>query len=157
MAATSIRMAAVRRLMDLLKAEAGFADVEVEYGLPDERGIGEPWCFVRIADDGATTVTKMRAGRKPREDRFDIELTVAICYGADTESGMQTAEQVEDLFAVVELLVATNPTLALDGNGLDGLTWIAQLGESDGPSVTPVTTGYAAFWNARFTCLSHLY
>lgn len=158
MASTSIRTAVARRVIELLQADGDLAGVTVTYGFPRDgvTGVGEPIVFVQVAEDGGTTTTHMKAGRKSRTDEWDVEVWVAMTTAADDENGLVAAERVEAVFASVENLCAANPTLQQDGSTVDGLIWAVVDGDSDGPRVTPIDSGYLAWWNARIACRARL-
>lgn len=128
MASTSIRWAAAEQLQTLARAHATITDdniVQLIYP-GDEAGPDAMW----IPADGITgeiTVANMKAGRKERDDRFEISyLARAQGYTTATEA----AERVEELCAVLEDVLADDPTL----DDLDGLVH-AVLATKEGPAV----------------------
>lgn len=160
MATTSIRTAVARRIIELLEADGDLAGVDVRYGFPRDglAGIGtDPSIFVRIGEEGGNTNTQMKAGRKPRDDEWEILVTVAQAAYDDDEGGLTLAERIETLFAQVENLFADNPTLQQDGEGISGLNWAVISGESDGPIITPAEQGnFVGWWSTTVACRARL-
>jgi hypothetical protein len=152
MPTTSIRTAVARRLIDLLRADPTLTDATIRYGAPDQ--VGTLAVFVQIAEDGGTTTANMRAGRKSRNDEFDLEVWVALHVPGSDQ--LEAAERVELAWASVENVLADSPTLALDGDGVPGLIHAMQAGDSDGPRTTPTETGVLCWWVARISCLARL-
>ena len=156
MSTTSIRTAVARRFIDLLRTDGALANVEVSYGYPRDDGVGpDPRIFVVIADGGNTT-THMKAGRKPRDDEWDMRVVILLTHD-DDENGLGTAESVEAVFAAVENLCAANPTLQKDANGITGLEWVKLEGESNGPIIRPLEAGnFEGAWDALVACRARL-
>lgn len=160
MATTSVRTATARRIMELLATDGDLAGVAVRYGFPRDglAGIGtDATIYVRVGEDGGNTNTHMKAGRKPRDDQWEILVTVAQSAYDDDENGLTLAERIETLFAQVENLFADNPTLQKDGAGISGLDWAVISGESDGPIITPADQGnFVGWWSTTVTCRARL-
>lgn len=129
MALTSIRVAAKRRLLELLKAERALDDVDVFYAWT-----GDPERdHIRVGaapTSGAEQVPTMKAGRKHRDDRFGISVYVlASTPGREHD---EAEERTEELLAIVESVVAVHSLLQLNDDGLDGVV-MATVGDLDGP------------------------
>lgn len=123
MATTSVRVAAKLRLFELLTAAAP-PDVQVLYAF-DATTIAHESIFLG-GTVGAVKVRDFRSGRKARDDTF----TITVHFWADMP-GQETPEvadaRVEELYGILEDLLATNARLANDQGPLDGVQWGAQL------------------------------
>lgn len=155
MATTSIRVDSAERLIALLQADPANANATIRYGAPIE-DVGDPAFWVQPSGEDGQTVAHMRAGRKHRTDQWDLQVWATVHVAPDDEYGLDAARLIESMWATVENILADNPTLALDGNGLSGLMWAMQDGRSDGPRVSPTETGYVAWWEGLITCRARL-
>ena len=155
MPTTSIRVEAAERLIDLLNLDPDNAGVTIRYGTPNP-DVGEPAIFVQCSGEEGQTVAHMRAGRKHRDDLWDLQVWVTMHAAPDDEYGLEAARRVQAAWATVENIVADNPTLSLDGSGLSGLLWASQNGRSDGPRVAETETGYVAWWEGLISCRARL-
>jgi hypothetical protein len=147
---TSVRVAAVRRLLDLVQQQ--LPDVQVAFGWPGADLENEAVWF-----DGVTEGTvepgpgAMKSGRKRRQDRFTITLQLAA--GSATFSAEEAAERVQELYNAVENVCADNPTL----DDLDGVQHAVQNGTTTGPEPVAMESGYSAFIEASVEVLAHLH
>ncbi len=155
-ATTSIRAASCRRVIDLLRSDPDNAAVTVGYGVPLEQGIGDGSIWVQVADDeGTVEVANMKAGRYQRRDTWQLEFWILV-HCSDDENGLETAERVTQIYSTVENLLATNPTLALDGSGLPGLVSCVQSGETSGPTTSQTDSGFAGWVHCFADCEARL-
>ena len=142
MASTSVRTAVKKRLVDLLTAVSG--PVPVDYGWPGQALEDEHIYLGSTA--GSVKIRDFRSGRKARNDTF----TQAIYFHAKKpgQNGQEADERVEELYALLENILATNTKLALNGVDLDGVLWAAQLdNETDFPGPMPSADGEG--WEAE--------
>jgi hypothetical protein len=134
-----IRVAAKRRLVELLKA--GLPDWEIVYGWDgptperDHIRVGAP------PTSGSETVPTMKAGRKFRDDRFGISLYILAATPGRTH--VEAEERVEVGLAGVDSVLADNSRLG----ALDGVL-MATLGDVDGPDSDPATEGALGYGRA---------
>lgn len=112
MAATGIRWVAVKRLVDLLRTEAGPL-VSVEPGWPGELAMRDEMIWI---DEVRSTIDApvMTGGRIHRDDFFTVPVLVRVAGARSLDA---TMERLEELVACVENVVADESTL----NDLDGV------------------------------------
>lgn len=91
----------------------------------------------------------MQAGRKQRQDRFEIPVWFRCLIPGRTAAD-RTA-RVETMISALDDVLATDPTLG----GVPGLQW-AQLVNLDGPDIVPTDEGPVGFAEARVEALTHL-
>lgn len=98
---------------------------------------------------GDMSVPTMKAGRKARDDEFELTLCLtATVDGAD--SGEASDDVVWELFEVLESLHADDPTF---GGQVEGLQY-ATFGRVDGPNPYPVEDAYASDILVTIDCKS---
>jgi len=151
-ATTSIRAEAKARLVLLLGNDPALADVQLRHSPPREGIEGRS---VFLGDSrGAASINGLKSGRKVRRDEWvqDVWLRAAAQGDASTE---QSDADVLEMFAALEDLLADNPTLSLDGNGLPGLIH-GILRDYDGPSPEIDETGVASTIRAEVSFLARL-
>lgn len=140
MATTSIRTSARRRFKDLLANNGDLAGVQVSYAW-NQAGQEDRSIYLG-GIEGTSDIANLRAGRKHRDERFDLEVFIFANYPGDPDGDL-ASEACEDLYAVVENVLADDPLLAQDGINLPGLI-SAVLTDSDGPHPAPTDEGYRA-------------
>lgn len=142
MPTASIRTASAVRLVTLLSLEAGLANTTVTFGHPGEQN-GEAFVCVLVGESGSMERPNFTATRHQAEDNWTLEVHVAL-FGNDLdEYGAGTSQTVETLAAIVHDVIAENPQLALDGNGLSGLIE-ARHTAFNGPTLYRLSDGYLA-------------
>lgn len=143
MPTASIRTASAVRLVTLLGLEAGLANTTVTFGHPGEQAPGDAFVCVLVGESGSMERPNFTATRHQAEDNWTLEVHVAL-FGNDLdEYGAGTSQAVETLAAIVHDVIAENPQLALDGNGLSGLIE-ARHTAFNGPTLYRLADGYLA-------------
>lgn len=155
MPTTSIRAVTAARLVALLRAEPALATATVAYGHPGEHLTGDSFVCVVLADGGTLERANFKGGRHHRDDRYTLEVHVAIFAGPDDEFGLDAAQVAESLAGPVQDVIAENPQLALDGNGLSGLV-AAETTRYSGPDVYKFADGYVAECQIDVSCHARL-
>lgn len=146
MATTSIRTTVKERLVTVIAA--ALPTVQVTQGWPG-RGIEAE--FVTIADvRGTIELPLLQAGRKARNDDFDVTLLFSTAKNGRT-TYQEVEERVEALYAVVEDALANDPSLG----SIDGVLWM-QVESVEGPNSEMTTEGPAAFLTAVISVHSRL-
>ena len=137
MTAAPARVAARVRLFQML--DNALTGVEVSYSEPSMIERQSVWLGTV---EGQMSPGPLKAGRKRRYDEFSITVH---CFAVNPgESDAQAADAaVADLFSAVDDVVANSANLAVDGNGLPGLTG-AYLTTVDGPNPGPYMVGEQA-------------
>lgn len=145
--------AAKAKLTSLLTdAFAGDSAVSVSYAWnPEAKGervyLGRP---PEEASTGTSNVPVMKAGRKPRQESYGIEVTIQVWKPGETPA---TANAVEtrafDHLALVDGVVADDPNLGLDPN------FIAQAGDFAW-QLRPFEKGWACEIALLITCSARL-
>jgi hypothetical protein len=111
-ATTSVRWAVTKHLVDLIRANPDLAGVRVEPGYPgDEAGAEAIWVY---GLDGELSIPLMQAGRKQRDDRFEIPFQVAVSLNANLDT---TFQRLTEIVAAIEDVLADDPSLG----GIDGV------------------------------------
>lgn len=88
--------------------------------------------MVAVGEPGSLERANLTDSRHQRNDRWTLDVFVVLQADADAEEACQ---RVEDLAGVVQLVLAENPTLMLDGNSLSGLYDTAAESTFEGPAV----------------------
>ncbi len=155
MPTTSIRASTAVRIVTLLTAEPSMAGATVTFGHPGEQLVGDTFVAVVLSPEGRTERANFKGGRHQRDDRYTCEVHVAV-FGTDlSDFGEAISQTCEDLAGVVDGLIATNPTLAIDGNGLSGLVSAATTAVN-GPNLYRLADGYAAEAQVDVACHARL-
>lgn len=132
MAALSSTVPAVKAaLVTLITADVNDSTVQVSYGRPPDNQLARECIYVGDVPSGAQRVPTLKAGRKAREEKYPIEVVVAVLAAGGTLSAAETRAFV--LLSSVEDVVADDPSLG----GVAGLIH-ATAGTFD------VTSGYTA-------------
>ena len=152
MPTTSIRVDVKRRLYDLLSRAGDNALVQVSYGFPQERVEDRAIWLGSVT--GTSEIANMKAGRKSRDDAFDIDVWVWANQPADG-TGVDADEACIDLYATVENVLADSPTLNLEGAALTGLLH-AVVSTVEGPTVFPTDEGHASQMRVVVSCKTRL-
>ena len=115
MATTSIRWAAVQRIVDLIEADADIDDtaVSVQPGWPGDRIVQKQLIWIDEIT-GDTRIPVMVGGRKERDDVFEITLYFRIAGLFDLSA---TMDRTFELVAIAEDILANDTSLG----GLDGV------------------------------------
>lgn len=112
MARTSIRWTVTKHLVDLLRVDPDLAGVRIEPGYPGDDVAPEMiWVY---GLDGELSIPLMQAGRKQRDDRFEIPFSIAVNLNADLDT---TFRRLTQIVAVIEDVLADDPSLG----GIDGV------------------------------------
>lgn len=140
-APTSIRVAAKRRLVELLTDQPILEGVQVTYGWPGNDLQHESvWVG---ATRGPVTIPTMRAGRKARDDLFTID--VHFMAGTPGQPDAETADaRVEELYTALEDVLATKNTL----DDLDGILRAIQNGDVEFADPQATDQGWVGFCTA---------
>lgn len=147
-ATTSIRSAVKQRLTELLVDEL----LDVDRAQPKSGARREG--LVIGSARGTSTVANQKASRQQRDDRFTV--TVFAYCRRPGKTATECEERAEELLIYLEDLLATNPRLAVGGNGLPGLV-VATLGEWSGPDSEPFDDeGFHAWCEATVSCHARL-
>src|ERR1051325_1589894 len=92
-------------LVSLISAQ--LTNVQVSYGRPADSKLARECVYIAEAT-GEHSIPVFKAGRKPREERYSIEVVVAVIKARGT---ITTAEaRAFTLLAAVEDVVADDPT-----------------------------------------------
>ena len=105
--ATSLLVWFKSALLDALKAAPELAGVQIVYGYPTSGGEAELVYYGNTTgrhDPGA-----IRRTRQPRDEQFTLDVFVEVVDQAG--DAVHAESRVLELFAVVENLLADNPTL----------------------------------------------
>ena len=113
MATTNIRWAACKAIVSLLRSDNSLAGVNVEPGWPGDRVPNAQLIWIDELD-GTCEIPVMTAGRKQRNDDFDIPLQMRV-LGLGTLD--DTMNQLSVLVASVENALANDTSL----DNLDGV------------------------------------
>jgi hypothetical protein len=98
--------------VDLLRADPDLAGVRVEPGYPgDDTGPEAVWVY---GLDGELRIPLMQAGRKQRDDRFEIPFQIAVNNNRDLDT---TFQRLTEIVAAIEDVLADDPSLG----GIDGV------------------------------------
>ena len=108
MATTSTVPAAKTALVTLISA--ALPGVQVTYGRPPDNELERECVYVGNVS-GVQRIPTMRAGRKPREETYSVEIVVAILLERGTTSDAE--DRAFELLAECEDVVADDPTLAI--------------------------------------------
>lgn len=131
MASTTIRTAARRRLVELLAGWPGLAGVQVTVTHPgDELKSESIWTGVPVGDINIPT---MQAGRKERDDVFDVPLWFRVANRATEDD---TLDRLDQMIGEVCDYFATDTELG----GLDGVL-SAELARQEGPDAAKTNEG----------------
>lgn len=109
---TSSMIDVKRRLVELLAARPELATVEVAYAWPGPNTRNEALFFGEAAE-GTSTVPTIAAGRKQRQEDYDLELVAWVFMPGNTGApGAEAAEvRAFQLMESVDNLLADNPRL----------------------------------------------
>lgn len=110
MASNTIRWSLTKAIIDLLRAQ--LPDMQIEPGYPGDTLAAEA-IWVGILD-GQVDIPVMTAGRKDRDDQFDIPFEVTVRGLSDLDS---TMTRLSELVSVIEDVLADDPGL----NNFDGV------------------------------------
>lgn len=155
MPTASIRTASAVRLVALLALEPGLSGATVTFGHPGEMASGDVFVCVVIGESGAMERPNFTATRHQVEDVWTLEVHVAL-FGNDLgEYGAGSSQACETLAAIVHDVIAENPQLALDGNGLSGLIE-ASHAAFNGPTLYRLPDGYIAECQLDLTLTARL-
>lgn len=106
--AGSTIVAVKQSLVTDLKAIGGMADVSISYAHPGERG-GKEIVYCGNVRSGEHDPVALRAGRRLREENYDLDVHVIVSGTKLTEDGSETRALV--LGKLIEEHVADNPKL----------------------------------------------
>jgi hypothetical protein len=140
---TSIRHSLKAHLVDLLSAAPGLAGVQIAYGFPGDSMERECVYVARVT--GTVEILLMQGGRKQRDDQFTI--TLIIQAGLDGGSEQASEERASEMYAVVENVLADDPSL----DDVDGLI-DAQIRQVDGPHTMQTMEGALAMFAIDIEC-----
>lgn len=147
-ATNSIRVAAKTRLVALLAAREELQNVQVAYAWPGKEQEAE--CMWIGGSVGPVTIANMRAGRKSRDDTF--QLTVHWTAAAPGQTAEEADARAEHLYAGLENLLAEDTALG----GLDGVLWVRQNGNAQFFNPDPTNEGYIVHGQAVVEVKSRL-
>ena len=123
-ATTSIRWAVARRILDLLSGHPNLLDVTVRPSFPgDNTGPLAVWIGDIV---GEIDIPVMTAGRKIRDDIFEVKVVVRAQGQPDVDTA---CEAVEALVEAVEDVLADAPSL----DDFDGVIDATNTGTREGP------------------------
>lgn len=138
MATTSVRWAAVEKLVQLIAAHDDVAGVGVHAAPPGDLDTSVDLIFVQ-AINGAGTVPAYAGGRTIRDDNFTITV---LAKSFSTRGITAVMERVEVLGGILEDVVADNDTLG----DLDGVVAVTMSASELIPQITPEgAVGYASY------------
>lgn len=106
MATTNVRWSVVNRLLTNLRSSPEMAGVLIEPGWPGDR-VKPETIWVDFLG-GPVSIPVMKAGRKERDDNFDIPLEIRV---ANNTSLDLTMARLTELVAAVEDILADDPSL----------------------------------------------
>lgn len=111
-ATTSVLQDAKGALLALLVDRAGLAEVQVVYADPGGRRRAE--CMFFGSARGSHQIASIKAGRKARSERLEIELYI-YCFRKGSKDPRDTEARVLGLLGEVEDALAESPQLGLAG------------------------------------------
>lgn len=132
---TSIRTATAVRLRDLLLLEPESSDVPVFVGWSGSVPTSDPYIVIYVGNDtGELERAALSDARHLRDDRWTLDVVVVSAFTA-ADDAAEEMQRVENLAGVVQTVLAENPVLMLEGNGLPGLIDCAARTGFEGPAV----------------------
>jgi hypothetical protein len=109
---SSVRLTVADALVAALRAKPVLSGVQVEYGWPGDRIERE--CIWLGPITGTLQLPLMKAGRMYRDDDWTQQVLVDVMMPAATEL-REATERVEQLGAVLEGVLADDPTVGVIG------------------------------------------
>lgn len=152
MAETSIRWAFVNALVQAVRVDQGFAAVDAvaAAGWPGDEAVKTMPRLVYVSNvDGDLVIPLIQAGRKQRDDTFDVTLSLRVIGTPKKDPVAALDEAVATLgvmWAAVEDVLANDPGL----DDLDGLTY-AEVTGARGPLSSVLPQGPIAFGEMTVT------
>ena len=139
MATTSTMVAVKAALVNVLRGRPGLDSVLISYADPGDKGRREQAFFDEVRASEQRSVS-MKAGRKRRDEEYELDLVVDV-------SSKTTPESVEsrclDIVSELEDVLALDPTIG----GTDGVLWalvsdlrLKTLETGDGPVCRAIVT-----------------
>lgn len=147
MATTSMVPTVKRRLIELLRAVAAFSKIQIEYSPP---GKPESETIFLGRTTGAHEVAGFKAGRKPRDERFTMNLHIEVTI-PDAEDGAEAEARTFEILTVVENLLAETPRL-----GFEPSEFTAATGGSWESASAPAQRGWDAAIRYEIECHARL-
>lgn len=107
MATSSIRWAFAKQLVDLIAGAESMSPVLVKSSRPGDTEITDEMVYLAMPITGTVSLPVGVGGRKPRDDRFDLRLAVAV----SRQSIDEAMTRLEEIVADVCDLLAEDPSL----------------------------------------------
>jgi hypothetical protein len=136
MATTSTAPTVRAALVALLAARAGLAGVQITHVWPGDAADTQEAMWLGRTHSGADQYVELRAGRKPRDEEYTVDLYIWV---ADpTQWGAASETRAFALMAEVENMVADDPTL---GGGVGITSALVASWEQDSGAIDPAGVG----------------
>lgn len=142
------------RIITLLVARAGLSGVSVTYAWPGTSAAAEQMFFgeTQAVDH---EIANIRAGRKQRQETYDLGLVIQVLKPGSTALTASTVEsRAFALAQEVENMLADDPTLAI-GPPSGALQW-AHVDSIESPVLVPFEKGWGAELTVRIRCHARL-
>lgn len=110
------------------------------YTAPPRSDVRPPRFIWLAAGDGIVVIPTMKAGRKVRDDTFQVDAW-CLAYGDGDPDGTATSVAAESLGQAIDNVLADDPHLKLEG--IDYVISVT-VSDANGPRPIPTEIGYEA-------------